>query len=138
MNAKENQTGIKKTAAKTHAHQSMWKPGSGFNTEYTILHSPRLFMRCGSSLSPAIGPLPPRKAKDGYHSHEPECFTLVLISEIGDCATGIVHGVILELETSDAQFLTHEPEGMRNISALGQGERQVFLRIWRVDRRLLS
>jgi len=52
--------------------------------------------------------------------------------------TGILHGVTLELETSDTQFLTHDTEGMRNILALGQGERQVFMRIWRVDRRLLS
>jgi hypothetical protein len=67
---------------------------------------PASFLRCGPSLSPVIGPSPPRKAKDTYLSHE--YFTLVLTSQIADGATGIVHGARLELDTSDSQPLTEE------------------------------
>jgi hypothetical protein len=76
--------------------------------QYGVYNSPEpsSFLRSGSSLSPVVGPLPPRKAKDKYRSDE--YFTLVLTSEIGDGATGIVHGATLELETSDVQRLTHE------------------------------
>jgi serine/threonine protein kinase len=75
---------------------------------YGVYNSPvpASFLRCGPSLSPVISSSPPRKAKDTYVSHE--YFTLVLTSQIANGATGIVHGAILELETSDAQPLTQE------------------------------
>jgi hypothetical protein len=85
-------------------------------------------LRCGPSLSPAIAPSPPRKAKDTYNSHE--YFTLVLTSPIAEGATGIVHGATLELETSDASlteevvvklaFLDEQQERMRNEYAIYQ------------------
>jgi len=67
---------------------------------------PSSFLRCGPSLSSPTAPLPPRKAKAAYRSHQ--YFTVVLTSQIGVGATGNVHGGTLELETSDMQTLTHE------------------------------
>lgn len=76
--------------------------------QYGVYNSPvpASFLRYGPSITPAIGPSPPRKAKDAYRTHE--YFTLILTSHIADGATGVVHGATLKLETSDAQSLSQE------------------------------